>query len=99
MDPSTHVVEQYLTSLQDRICAALQAVDGVARFVEDDWERPEGGGGRSRVMAGGGVFEQAGVSFSHVHGPALPASATASRPDLAGYGFTALGVSLVLHPQ
>jgi coproporphyrinogen III oxidase len=99
MDPSPRSVEQYLTGLQDRICAALETVDGAARFVEDDWERPEGGGGRSRVMARGGVFEQAGVSFSHVHGPALPTSATASRPDLAGYGFTALGVSLVLHPH
>jgi coproporphyrinogen III oxidase len=98
MDASARAVEQYLTGLQDRICAALEEVDGAARFVEDDWERPEGGGGRSRVLTGGELFEQAGVSFSHVHGLALPASATASRPDLAGYGFTALGVSLVLHP-
>jgi coproporphyrinogen III oxidase len=98
VDDSTQAVEQYLRGLQDRIAAAIEAVDGRARFGEDVWERPEGGGGRSRILAGGAVFEQAGVSFSRVHGPTLPASATASRPDLAGYGFTALGVSLVFHP-
>jgi len=98
MDPSAPAVEAYLTGLQDRICSGLEEVEGRARFAEDAWVRPEGGGGRSRILSGGGLFEQAGVSFSHVHGPALPASATSSRPDLAGYGFTALGVSLVLHP-
>jgi coproporphyrinogen III oxidase len=99
MDDSTRAVEHYLTGLQDRLCANLEEVDGGARFADDLWERPEGGGGRSRMMSGGAVFEQAGVAFSHVHGSALPASATASRPDLAGYGFIALGVSLVLHPR
>ena len=99
MDTSTKAVESYLTGLQDRLCAALEEVDGGARFADDSWERAEGGGGRSRVLTAGAVFEQAGVAFSHVHGHALPASATASRPDLAGYGFTALGVSLVLHPR
>jgi coproporphyrinogen III oxidase len=99
MNDQTRAVEHYLTVLQDRLCATLEEVDGGVRFADDPWERPEGGGGRSRVMSGGAVFEQAGVAFSHVHGSALPASATASRPDLAGYGFTALGVSLVLHPR
>jgi len=98
VDDSTQAVERYLTGLQDRLCAALEAVDGGARFGEDVWERPEGGGGRSRVLIGGTVFEQAGVGFSHVHGATLPAAATASRPDLGGYGFSALGVSLVFHP-
>lgn len=97
--PDTAAVRAYLLDLQDRICAALEAEDGAARFQEDSWERPEGGGGRSRVLSGGAVLEQGGVGFSHVHGPGLPASATAHRPELAGRGFEALGVSLVLHPR
>ncbi|MFL6235688.1 MAG: oxygen-dependent coproporphyrinogen oxidase [Thermoanaerobaculia bacterium] len=92
-------VRAYLLDLQDRICAAVEAEDGVSRFAEDSWERPEGGGGRSRVLSEGAVFEQAGVGFSHVFGPGLPASATAQRPDLAGRSFQALGVSLVFHPR
>ena len=92
-------VRAYLLDLQDRICAAVEAEDGVARFAEDSWERPEGGGGRSWVLSEGAVFEQAGVGFSHVFGPGLPASATAQRPDLAGRSFQALGVSLVFHPR
>jgi coproporphyrinogen III oxidase len=92
-------VRSYLLALQDRICAAVEAEDGIARFAEDSWERPEGGGGRSRVLSEGAVFEQAGVGFSHVFGPGLPASATAQRPDLAGRSFEALGVSLVFHPR
>lgn len=91
-------VKSYLLDLQDRICTALEAEDGVGRFCEDSWERPEGGGGRSRMMAEGAVLEQAGVGFSHVHGPGLPPSATAQRPELAGRSFEALGVSLVFHP-
>src|SRR5262245_54080501 len=92
-------VRAYLLGLQDRICAALEAEEGgAAVFREDLWERPEGGGGRSRVLAGGAVLEQGGVGFSHVHGAALPAAASAQRPELAGRGFQALGVSLVLHP-
>ena len=97
--PDTAAVRAYLLDLQDRICAALEAEDGAERFQEDSWERPEGGGGRSRVLSGGAVLEQGGVGFSHVHGPGLPASATAHRPELAGRGFEALGVSLVLHPR
>lgn len=92
-------VRAYLLGLQDRICSAIEAEDGAACFAEDSWERPGGGGGRSRVLAEGAVFEQAGVGFSHVFGPGLPPSATAQRPDLAGRGFEALGVSLVFHPR
>jgi coproporphyrinogen III oxidase len=92
-------VRAYLLDLQDRICTAVEAEDDVARFAEDSWERPEGGGGRSRVLSDGAVFEQAGVGFSHVFGPGLPASATAQRPELAGRSFEALGVSLVFHPR
>ncbi|WP_062534185.1 oxygen-dependent coproporphyrinogen oxidase [Mizugakiibacter sediminis] len=91
--------ETFLRELQDRICAALEAIDGAARFAEDVWERPAGGGGRTRVLKDGGVFEQAGVNFSRVHGDTLPPSATAHRPDLAGGSFVATGVSLVLHPR
>lgn len=92
-------VEDYLLDLQDRICAALEQEDGAARFREDRWDRAGGGGGRTRVLTDGGVFEQAGVNFSHVHGSGLPPSATAQRPELAGRSFQALGVSLVIHPR
>lgn len=92
-------VQEYLRALQGRICSALETADGSARFRTDAWERPEGGGGISRVLAGGALFEQAGVGFSRVFGSGLPASATAHRPELAGRGFEAMGVSLVLHPR
>jgi len=97
--PDTAAVRAYFLDLQDRICAALEAEDGGARFEEDVWERPEGGGGRSRVLSEGAVLEKGGVGFSHVFGPGLPASATAHRPELAGRSFQALGVSLVFHPR
>jgi coproporphyrinogen III oxidase len=97
--PDLPAVRSYLLSLQDRICEAIEQEDGSGRFHEDSWERPEGGGGRSRVLSEGAVFEQAGVGFSHVHGPGLPPSATAQRPELAGRSFEALGVSLVFHPN
>lgn len=96
--PNIHAVKEYLLSLQDNICASIEEEDGKARFREDLWERDEGGGGRSRVMADGAAFEQAGVGFSHVYGAKMPASATAHRPELAGRSFQAVGVSLVLHP-
>ncbi|HWN43976.1 MAG TPA: oxygen-dependent coproporphyrinogen oxidase [Thermoanaerobaculia bacterium] len=96
---STPAVKTWLLDLQDRICAAIEAEDGSGRFQEESWERPEGGGGHSRVLSDGTVFEQAGVGFSHVHGPGLPPSATVQRPDLAGRSFEALGVSLVFHPR
>ena len=91
-------VKTYLLDLQDRICDALQAEDAQATFIEDSWIREEGGGGRSRVITDGVVFEKGGVNFSHVHGTQLPPSATAARPELAGRSFEAMGVSLVMHP-
>ncbi|MDF0605565.1 oxygen-dependent coproporphyrinogen oxidase [Neisseriaceae bacterium TC5R-5] len=94
-----HAIKNFLMALQDSICNALQQEDGGAEFKEDEWLRPEGGGGRSRVLSGGHVFEQAGVNFSHVYGAAMPASATAHRPDLAGRSYQAMGVSLVIHPE
>ncbi|MBQ0713020.1 MAG: oxygen-dependent coproporphyrinogen oxidase [Porticoccus sp.] len=92
-------VKAYLLELQDRICGVLQTEDGQASFKEDSWVREEGGGGRSRVITEGGVFEKGGVNFSHVHGTQLPPSATAARPELAGRSFEAMGVSLVMHPE
>ncbi len=91
-------VRSYLLALQDNICEALAEEDGQATFIVDQWQRPEGGGGRSRVLSGGAVFERAGVNFSHVKGAELPASASAARPELAGRSFEAMGVSLVVHP-
>ena len=96
--PDTQAVRGYLLDLQARICDALEQADGQGRFREDAWERPGGGGGRTRVIANGALFEQGGINFSHVFGDQLPPSATANRPDLAGRGFQAMGVSLVLHP-
>ncbi|GAA3914304.1 oxygen-dependent coproporphyrinogen oxidase [Luteimonas lutimaris] len=92
-------VRDYLTGLQDRICTAIEHADGSARFVEDSWARDEGGGGRTRVLREGTVFEQAGIGFSDVSGTKLPPSATAARPELAGASWRAVGVSLVFHPR
>jgi coproporphyrinogen III oxidase len=92
-------VRAYLLGLQDRICTAIETFEPQARFAEDSWERAEGGGGRTRVLKGGAVFEQAGIGFSDVVGAKMPASATAHRPELAGRGFHAMGVSLVFHPR
>lgn len=99
--PQHHLarVQQFLQQLQDSICASLEQADGEATFVEDAWQRAEGGGGKSRVLTGGKVFEQAGVNYSHVFGANMPASATAHRPELAGRSFNACGVSLVIHPN
>ncbi|MFI5337621.1 MAG: oxygen-dependent coproporphyrinogen oxidase [Opitutales bacterium] len=99
MAPDIKAVRSHLLDLQDRICSALEQEEAGAVFREDRWERPEGGGGRSRVLADGTVFEKAGVGFSHVRGATLPPSATASRPELAGRPFHAMGVSLVIHPR
>jgi coproporphyrinogen III oxidase len=93
------LVKDYLKSLQNHICTTLEGLDGEAQFLVDAWQRPGGGGGESRVLSGGKVFEQAGVSFSHVFGDQMPPSATKHRPELAGKQFQALGVSLVLHPE
>ncbi len=98
MSPDLHAVRNYFLSLQESICTALTREDG-GRFHEDVWTQAEGGGGRSRVLSEGGVFEKAGVGYSHVSGASLPASATANRPGLAGKPFHALGVSLVIHPR
>ena len=92
-------VKEYLQSLQYRICSELEHLDGGAKFARDQWDRPGGGGGESRVLAGGRIFEQAGVGFSHVFGSEMPPSATKHRPELAGKDFQAVGVSLVLHPE
>ncbi len=92
-------VETYLLRLQDTICNAVEAEDGQVQFLQDQWERQEGGGGRSRTLSGGAIFEKAGVGFSHVKGAELPPSATALRPELAGRSWQAMGVSLVIHPE
>lgn len=92
-------VKNYLLALQDDICEQLAAEDGGATFTEENWEREQGGGGRTRVLADGAVIEKGGVNFSHVFGDQLPASATANRPELAGRSFQAMGVSLVIHPK
>ena len=102
--PSTHMndfdrVRDYLTGLQDRICTAIAQADGQAAFIEDRWQRAEGGGGRTRILRDGAVFEQAGIGFSDVSGTRLPPSASASRPELAGASWRACGVSLVFHPR
>lgn len=95
-----NAVKTYLLALQDDICRQLEAEErGGQRFLEDSWTREAGGGGRSRVLEGGEVFEKAGVNFSHVYGEGLPKSATAHRPELEGRSFQAMGVSLVIHPR
>ena len=92
------VVHAYFSGLQTGIVATLEALDG-ATFRRDSWERAEGGGGLTCVLEEGMVFERGGVNFSRVHGTRLPPSASASRPEIAGRGFEAIGVSLVLHPR
>lgn len=99
MQPDIDKVKNYLIGLQDRNCELLEAQEGSAKFQEDNWQRPEGGGGRTRILQNGAVFEQAGVGFSHVFGDQLPPAATTQRPDLAGRNFQAMGVSLVIHPN
>ncbi|MGN2254044.1 oxygen-dependent coproporphyrinogen oxidase [Frateuria sp. GZRe12] len=99
MSQQADQAETFLRQTQDRICSAIERLDGGARFVEDRWDREAGGGGRTRVLRDGALFEQAGVNFSRVFGHTLPPSATAHRPDLAGGSFIATGVSLVLHPK
>ncbi len=98
--PDVGAVQRYLRGLQSRICAALESEEGEggARFGDDPWIREGGGGGVTRVLSAGGVFERAGVNYSHVHGSALPSAASARRPELDGRSFQALGLSLVIHP-
>lgn len=97
--PNKAAVKAYLLDLQNHICDALTSEDGGGQFIEDNWEREQGGGGRSRVLTQGKVIEKGGVNFSHVFGTQMPASATAHRPELAGRAFEAMGVSLVIHPH
>ena len=92
-------VSQWMKQIQDEICAGLEKLDGAKTFVEDAWERPEGGGGRTRVIREGNVFEQGGVNFSEVWGQNLPPSILSQRPEAEGHGFYATGTSMVLHPR
>ena len=85
--------------LQDSICAGLEQLDGTGRFEEESWVRPEGGGGRSRVMKAGRIFEQGGVNFSEVEGTELPPSILSQRPEAKGHRWYATGTSMVLHPR
>ena len=96
MNPAA--VREYLLGLQDRIVSRFEALDG-GRFLSDEWQRPEGGGGTSRLLEGGDLLERGGVGFSHVTGTKLPPSASAHRPEIAGKPWEAIGVSLVLHPR
>jgi len=96
--PDTEAVVAYLRELQERITTSIAQLDGGGAFRRDAWQRPEGGGGESRVLRNGRVFEQAGINFSDVSGAKLPPSATARRPELAGQAFRATGLSLVIHP-
>ncbi len=91
-------VRAFLLQLQIEICSSLEQIDGSAKFKTDQWDRDTGGMGISRVISDGNVIEKGGVNFSHVFGASMPASATATRPDLAGRAFQAMGVSLVIHP-
>lgn len=97
--PDSDSVKDFFLQLQDSLCGQLAASDGGAAFTEDKWQRESGGGGRSRVLKSGALFEQAVVNFSHICGDNLPPSATAHRPELAGCRYQAMGVSLVLHPH
>ncbi|MGX5175378.1 oxygen-dependent coproporphyrinogen oxidase [Aliikangiella sp. IMCC44653] len=92
-------VKDYFINLQESICQCLSQIDGKSDFLVDEWQRTEGGGGKTRVITNGNVFEKGGVNFSHVMGDKLPASATAARPELVGRSFQAMGVSLVMHPN
>jgi coproporphyrinogen III oxidase len=92
-------VSHFMKSIQDEICTGLEKVDGGETFREDSWQRPEGGGGRSRVLREGSVFEQGGVNFSEVWGKQLPPSILKQRPEAEGHEFYATGTSMVLHPR
>jgi coproporphyrinogen III oxidase len=99
VDADADAVREFLLALQQSICDGLQAVDGRSRFHEDAWQREKGGSGISKVISNGAVFEKGGVNFSHVYGDSLPPSASATRPEMAGRSFQAMGVSLVIHPD
>jgi len=95
----SNLVKEFLLQLQSNICSSVEAIDPTADFQTDRWDREQGGSGISRVISEGEVFEKGGVNFSHVFGDAMPASATATRPELAGRAWQAMGVSLVIHPR
>ena len=92
-------VQTFLLDLQNRICERFESLDDGATFIEDAWNRPQGGGGKTRVLKSGQVFEKGGANYSHVFGDQLPPSASAGRPELAGRSFEAFGVSVVMHPD
>ncbi|MEM7770064.1 MAG: oxygen-dependent coproporphyrinogen oxidase [Cyanobacteria bacterium P01_E01_bin.6] len=92
-------VSEFMKCFQDKICQKLEELDGQNKFQEDSWERPEGGGGRSRVIKQGTILEQGGVNFSEVWGDRLPPSIIAQRPEAEGHRFYATGTSMVLHPR
>ena len=96
---SREKTKNLLLKLQDNICKGLENIDGKAKFTEESWLREEGGGGRSRVLKNGSIFEQAGVNFSEVHGKELPQSIISQRPEAKGHEWFATGTSMVLHPK
>lgn len=92
-------VKNFFLQLQESICQSLSEADGGTDFLVDSWDRDEGGKGITRVIMDGKVLEKGGVNFSHVFGKSLPPSASATRPELAGRAYQAMGVSLVIHPR
>jgi coproporphyrinogen III oxidase len=94
-----HRVSQFMQQLQDNICQSLENLDGLGKFCQDEWERAEGGGGRSRIIRDGAVFEQGGVGFSEIRGSQLPPSILAQHPEASGHEFYVTGTSMVLHPR
>ncbi|MBT8149233.1 MAG: coproporphyrinogen III oxidase, partial [Gammaproteobacteria bacterium] len=92
-------VRRFLLDYQQQLSEAFVGLDGQGDFHEDLWQRDEGGGGSTRILQNGEIFEKGGVNYSHVFGEQLPASASANRPELAGRGFEAMGVSVVMHPN
>ncbi len=96
---SREMAREMVIGLQNEICQGLESIDGDSRFTEETWDRPEGGGGKSRVMTNGKIFEQAGVNFSEVHGKELPPSILNQRPEAKGHPWFATGTSMVLHPR
>jgi coproporphyrinogen III oxidase len=92
-------VEAFLRQLQSDICSALESLEPTARFAHDVWQRAEGGGGNTRVLEDGAALERAGVALSVIQGKRLPPAASARNPELAGRGFRAMGVSVVVHPR
>ena len=96
--PDINAVKSYFVDLQKTICSELESEDQKESFKESSWKRREGGGGKSRLLRNGAIFEQAGVNFSHLHGSNLPEAATVARPELAGRQYEAMSLSAVAHP-